>query len=207
MSKSPEVRVVLVRCGRTEWDAEERICGSADVPLCADGQKLAVEGARATSEGSIAVVLHGPDEASRETASAIAADLGSRTKGVDALAEMDLGLWEGLRQQDFEERYPTASRGWRDDPASVSAPEGETLGEADERVIGELARALERVKADGPIGVVLRPIAYGLATCWLRGMPMGSWRAAAEESGGSARYVVSRADLKGARDGTRSGAT
>lgn len=207
MSKASDIRVVLIACGSTEWDADNRICGSADVPLCPQGAAAAQAAAEATASEPVALVLHAPDEASAATAAAIAKAHDAKTRAVEGIAEMNLGLWEGLRREEFADRYPTASRGWRDDPASVSVPEGETLAAADERIIADLAKALERTRVgEAAVAVVLRPIAYGLATAWLRHQPLGHWRQAAEDAGPTAAYTVHRTDLKGVRDRSRTGA-
>lgn len=204
MSKSSDVRIALVACGLTEWDADDRVCGSADVPLCAEGLAEADRIARLLADEAVALVLHGPDEASEATAKAVARRQDARKRKVEGLTEMGLGLWEGLKRSEFEERYPTASKGWREDPASVSAPEGETLAEADERIVGELARTLERSKAgDAAIAVILRPIAFGLAVCWLKGLPMGSWREAGSDAGPVLWHTAARSDLKGVRTRAR----
>jgi broad specificity phosphatase PhoE len=86
---------------------------------------------------------------------------------VKALSEIDMGLWGGLRGDDLHERFSKAWRQWRDDPASVTPPGGEPAREAEVRIFAAMAKAFE--KGNGKtIGVVLRPIAHALATCWLR---------------------------------------
>jgi len=204
MGKLSEVRVALVACGLTEWEADDRVCGSADVPLCTRGQEEADTAARLLSDAPVGLVLHGPDEASEATAKAIARRQEARVRKAPGLAAMRLGLWEGLKRSEFEERYPKASKSWREDPARVSAPEGETLAEADERIVGELARALERSKAgETAVAVVLRPIAFGLALCWLKGLPMGSCREATRDAGPIVWHTIARSDLKGVRSRVR----
>jgi broad specificity phosphatase PhoE len=174
MAKTTEIRVLLMRTGETEWENAGRIAGSSDVPLSEAGRSAVtttVESIRA--EGTrLTAVFCGPDEASQATAHALAAATGAKIKVVDGLSEMNLGLWEGRLAEDLEQKCPTAYRQWVDDPTVIRAPEGETVEEAQERIVGAVSRALDRVRPDaGAVGIVLRPVAMGLVGCALSGAP------------------------------------
>jgi len=177
MPKASDLRVLLVRSGQTQWDAAGRVTGSADLPLTDAGRRHIQEEVAALDGARLGVVLCGPDEGSRETAGIVAEATGARVKTVEGLHEMRLGLWEGLRAADLEERYPKAYRQWTDDPAAVLVPDGETVSEAMDRLVSELARSLERVKeASQGVGVVLRPMALALVRCWMGdGKTKGVW--------------------------------
>lgn len=168
MAKTQHCRLLLMRSGATDWDEAGRLQGSVDLPLSAGahaglGERVALLG---TTE--LAVVLCGPDEASRETAEAIAAQTGCSVKVVDGLREVNMGLWEGMLTSEFEQRYPRVCRQWQEDPASVIAPEGEGWEEVQERVLASLTRELDRYQKVGAVGVVLRPFVWGLVNCRLR---------------------------------------
>src|SRR5690606_2258938 len=75
------------------------------------------------------VVLHGPDECSQQSAKIVSQHFGGRVKLVDDFREMDLGLWEGLRECELLDRQPTAYKQWRADPSSVQPPDGDTVAE------------------------------------------------------------------------------
>ena len=65
------------------------------------------------------------------------------TMPVDAipdLGEMALGLWEGLRNEELENRYCSAGRLFLDDPTGVHAPEGDEFQEYASRVQTAMAR-------------------------------------------------------------------
>ena len=146
------------------------MAGAADLPLTDAGMTQIREIAEGLKGASLSTVLCGPDEASRAVAKAVSEATGARVRGIEGLAEADLGLWEGLRRAELEERYPTAFRQWLEDPCSVTAPEGEATREAGDRIVSALGRALERHKSNGHgIAVVLRPVAYSLVRCWLEG--------------------------------------
>lgn len=174
MAKTTEIRVLLMRTGETEWEIAGRIAGSSDVPLSDAGRsavKDTVDSLRA-EDTHLAVVFCAPDEASQATADALAAATGAKVKTIDDLGEMNLGLWEGRLAKELEEKCPTAYRQWVENPAVIRAPEGESVDEAQDRIVSAVARALDRVRpGDGAVGVVLRPVAMGLVGCALSGAP------------------------------------
>jgi broad specificity phosphatase PhoE len=91
---------------------------------------------------------------------------------LDDLAEVDLGLWEGLLSEELVDRYPKAYKAWTHDPSAVDVPEGERFEAARSRALDQLGRGLLRlaVKSDHPaVGVVVRPLMYGI----LRGRLLG----------------------------------
>jgi broad specificity phosphatase PhoE len=166
MGKSKEIRVLLFRTGETEWERAGRIGGAADVPLSLSG----FEAVRKTVEGlngtRVATVYCGPDEASQATARELAQHGGTKVKVVDELGEIHLGLWEGLLKSELEGKCPRTYRQWVENPGVVRAPEGESLDEAQSRIMSALSRSLKGAKTDnGAIAFVLRPVAMALVGC------------------------------------------
>lgn len=172
MAKPTEFDVVLVRSGATEWDETGRLVGAADLPLSAAGRAALLEATESLSGSSLCTVLCGPDESSRATADLIASRDRIKPKAVEDLAEVGLGLWEGLLESDVEDRYPTAYRQWLENPAGVSIPEGEPLFEARERIVTALCKTIEKCKpVEGKLVVlVLRPLAMALVKDVLEGV-------------------------------------
>lgn len=171
MAKTETTRVVFIEAGPTAWDESGRITGSCDLPLAAAGLARAQAEAKELAGAKLAAVITGPDEACRQTAEVVvgASDPASKPKVklIAGLGEVCLGLWEGMRQDQLAEKCPTAYRQWREDPESVVVPEGETLEEAQGRVVQALGSALGRVGGEGAVAVVLRPMALALIRCWL----------------------------------------
>jgi broad specificity phosphatase PhoE len=172
MAKLNDIRVLLVRTGETEWERDGRIAGHSDVPLSEGGRRAVADLARQLEGVRLGTVYCGPDEASVATANELAAITGARVKPVECLSEIHLGLWEGMRQKELEDKCPRAYRQWMDDPTVVQVPEGETVPEAQDRLLGGLAKVLEKAKPEnGAVAVVLRPMAMGLVGCALNGVP------------------------------------
>jgi broad specificity phosphatase PhoE len=170
MSKDEDIRVFMLQAAPTEWDLSERVAGAADLPLTEDALGEIESVAEAFREATISSVLCGTDEASQSAAALLGQTTGAKVRSIEDLCEADLGLWQGMRRQDLIEKFPTASRQWLENPCSVTAPEGEAMREAADRIISGVSRGLERHRAAGQsLALVLRPVAYGLVTCWLDG--------------------------------------
>ncbi|MEO0631227.1 MAG: histidine phosphatase family protein [Planctomycetota bacterium] len=201
MGKRDSYNVVLIRCGPTDWDADGRIVGRIDLPLAADSS-LWLSDLLAGLEGAdLSCVMHGSDQCLLATAEAVARVTGGKLKRVPELVDVGMGLWEGLREQELEEKFPSAHREWRENPSNVSIPEGEPLRDAGRRLVSTIGRTLEKLRNPDPgVGIVLRPISYEVVRAWLTGTDVDGGAFSAE---GPAHvwHEVERARLREAREG------
>jgi len=117
------------------------------VPLSETGRAQAARLGAALASEPIDRIVHSPLDRTSETAAAIAAARGSAVPVAAAagLIEIDLGDWTGRSWQDFGD--DPAWRDWNERRGSARIPGGETMGEAQARIVGCLA-ALAR-EADG----------------------------------------------------------
>lgn len=196
MANVGDITVLLVRAGATEWDDAARLQGETDLPLSESGrQRLLHELGVFLGSGGRGIdlmsVLHGPDEASKETASLLARATHARRREIRDLQPVSLGLWEGLREAELLDRHPSAYRQWMEDPASVTPPQGERFADASDRLTAALSRALSR-SGKRTIAVVLRPIAHALVRCWLTGRPATELWSARDDSPAFERLVTPR---------------
>lgn len=172
MPKPSAINVLLVRAGATSWDEQHRLAGSADLPLCEQGRERVRAMAGELCGERLSSVYCGSDEASIATAEAVAAKLGGRVRAVKALSELSLGLWEGMTPAQLAEKNPRAYRQWSEDPANVNPPEGESFADAQERIVGEVVRLLERARSeDEGVCFVLRPLAMAILRLALEQSP------------------------------------
>lgn len=206
MGKSKDIRVLLVRTGETEWDRAGRIAGSTDVPLSIGGFEAVRTLAQEFKETRLSSVYCGPDEASQTTARELAQVTGGKVKVIDELGEIHLGLWEGMLETELQEKCPKAFRQWEEDPSVIQAPEGESLDQAQTRIMEAIGRSLSKAKTDnGAVAVVLRPVAMALVGCALGGVPNRNvWSMV--ESGPVTQWHTLPRDLgTEARQGARAG--
>lgn len=181
MAKRQTFRVLLIRSGATAWDEAERLQGDNDLPMSDAGKVALAAAARTLDADSLDLILTGPDEASRQTAAAVAERTDARTRKLDALAEVDLGLWEGLVESEVRDRYAKAFGAWEEDPTGVTPPEGETIADAAERILPAILKALDRA-GDERVAIVLRPVAHAILRARLVGEAMTNLWAVHEQA-------------------------
>jgi probable phosphoglycerate mutase len=130
-SEPASSEVWLVRHGETEWSAIGRHTSTTDLPLTAEGRRVAATLGDRLDHSSFALVLTSPRERARETARLS----GYAEAAVDAdLAEWDYGDLEGLTTPEIRETYPA----WTIWDGAV--PGGESAGQVSERLDRVVAR-------------------------------------------------------------------
>ena len=90
------IRVLLVRHGETDWNAQRRYQGQTDVPLNEAGRRQADALAERLAGEEISAVLSSDRQRARQTALAIAAPHGLPVQEEPRMCEIALGDWEGL---------------------------------------------------------------------------------------------------------------
>lgn len=166
-------RVWLVRHASTDWSGE-RWCGLTDLSLSAAGVAEARSlASRLAAELPAGVALvSSPARRARETAEAIARELGVRpdvggaiaVEIEDGLQEVDFGRAESCTWADIERRLPNLAAELAAGASEVDWPDGETAGAVRRRVGGAWRRLVER---DRPVvavchGGVIQTVLAGL---------------------------------------------
>ena len=70
------MRLELIRHGQTDWNSQDKLQGSSDVPLNDTGRGQALEAARVLAGAEWSAIVSSPLMRARETAQIIAAELG-----------------------------------------------------------------------------------------------------------------------------------
>ena len=109
------------------------------VPLSEAGRAQAARLGAALAGEAIDRIVHSPFARTRETAEAIAAVRRQPVPvaAAEGLLEIDLGEWTGRSWQDFGD--DPAWRAWNERRGSARIPGGETMGEAQARIVDCLA--------------------------------------------------------------------
>jgi broad specificity phosphatase PhoE len=141
----PDRRLILIRHGRTAWNAEGRFTTRTDVPLDAEGREQAARAGAALAGVRIDRILASPLERARHTAEAIAAARADGELGVTVdprLTEIDAGPFEGRTIPEIEAgRDAAAFRAWHADADVVEVDGAEPLAAAAARAGAFLADA------------------------------------------------------------------
>jgi uncharacterized phosphatase len=141
------VTFALIRHGQTDWNRDDKLQGSSDIPLNDTGRAQAREAARALADaGTWRAIVSSPLSRARETAEIIARDLGLELgPSYPDLVERDYGPLEGGSSSAAVAAHPH-----RDYPGA------ETL----DAVAARGRRALDAIAADyGDADVVI--VAHG----------------------------------------------
>jgi broad specificity phosphatase PhoE len=137
-------RILVVRHGQSEWNADGRWQGQADPPLSELGEQQAVAAARAV--GVVDGIYASDLERASRTAVLIAAELGADVLLDPRLRERHAGPWQGLTRAEISE-------GWPGFLQSGQRPEGY---ERDPSVVARVMAALDAIAEahDGDVLVV-----------------------------------------------------
>jgi broad specificity phosphatase PhoE len=184
MAKTANYRVLLLRTGATDWDLNDRVQGSTDLPLSETGGAEAAAAVAKLGRPPLTAVYCAPDEASVSTAEMLAAAAGVKAVPTPDFAEMAFGLWEGILKAELEDRFCRAGRLLSEDPTCVTPPEGECLGDYAERLFAALKKVLAKGRgrragtaasrgaliAPPGVGIVLRPVGDAVLRCAMAGL-------------------------------------
>jgi len=127
-------RLLMLRHGQTEFSAQRRYSGRADLPLTELGERQATAAAaRLANTGDVVAVVSSPMLRARQTAQPVAGALGVPLRVHDGLIEADFGAWEGLTFAEASARDPELHTRWLTD-TSVAPPDGESMDAVHRRV-------------------------------------------------------------------------
>ncbi len=97
----------FIRHGQTDWNRDDRLQGSSDIPLNDTGREQARETARALAGEGWEIVVSSPLLRARETAEIVSRELGIELgPSYSELSERDYGELEGESSSDTIERWP-----------------------------------------------------------------------------------------------------
>lgn len=171
------LNIMLIRPGSTDYDVQERIQGSLDIPLNEQGVAEVAETVEQLRDKGIEAVYAPGSLPSQQTAEIIAKALGVKFKKVERLASLNLGLWQGMLIDEVRHKQPKGYRQWQEQPENVCPPEGEMLSQADERIRLALVKLLKRHK-EGVIGLVVPEPLLSLARRFIAHGELGDlWKA------------------------------
>jgi probable phosphoglycerate mutase len=157
---------IVIRPGETDFDQQSRIQGTLGLPLTSTGQ-LQVEETISRLEGTpLQLIYSSPTEPALTTARQLGTALDIPVKELDGLENLDHGLWEGMLLDDLKRKNPRVYKQWREQPEAVCPPDGETCGQAYDRVRRALKRPSKRrhafaVVAPEPVATIVSNVLRG----------------------------------------------
>ena len=174
--------ILLAAAGTTQWDHDRRLQGSRSLPLSQEGRREVQQVAGQLADMPLKAIYTGNSTHCLESARILAQGHRLRVRCLRTLAEVNQGLWEGLRLDELERCYAHSYRAWLRDPESVRPPQGETLTHAYERVRAVLVSIAQRHPHE--LAAIVAPrLLRALIQCCLRGLgPEAVWNLYREDA-------------------------
>ena len=131
-------RLLILRHGRTEWNASGRFQGQLDPPLDELGREQAKGAARHLAGLGIEHIVTSDLQRAAHTADALAAGTGLKAIRDLRLRELHLGAWQGLTRTEAQLRFPEGYQAWVDGAdfqrsASIDGEQAESYREVADR--------------------------------------------------------------------------
>jgi broad specificity phosphatase PhoE len=133
--------IVLIRHGET--DMAGRFCGHSNPDLNHAGESQVIRLAKEVAMLGIDRIYSSDLRRASRTATAIVQRIGVSVDFLPELREIHFGLWEGLRWQEIEDRFPEEASRWIREFPLLSAPGGEAYPNFTARVDAVISSLLE----------------------------------------------------------------
>lgn len=137
-------KVYLVRHGQTAWNVGEIFRGRADIPLDETGKREVHLAGETLRDETLHAVYSSPLSRSMETAENIAKFHDISVTPLDAIVDISYGEWEGMGNQEVQQKYPELHALWLSEPHKVIFPGGESLDEVRSRTMAALEDLLAK---------------------------------------------------------------
>lgn len=147
-------RLILIRPGSTDFDDQQRIKGSLDIPLNDRGADQAEQTALDLADTYIDAIYSSPCLSARQTSQCIGKKRSTKVKIEENLRNISRGLWHGKSISELKQTQPKLYKQWQEHPESVTPPQGESLEEAKQRVAKCLKKIARRHNGH-PIAIIM----------------------------------------------------
>lgn len=169
--------LILLRHGRTEFNATGRFQGQLDVSLDPLGTaQAAAAAAHLASAHPISRIVSSDLSRARQTAEALAGATGIGIELDQQLREITVGEWEGLTRDQVGQQWPQELQDWLDG-IDMRPPGGESRTESALRMRTAVEDQVSRTAEDGVLAIVAHGAVIRGATELLLGLD-GSSRGA-----------------------------
>ena len=122
------MRIIMLRHGQTDWNAQQKYQGQSDIPLNDTGREQASQAALLIKGQEPVQAIYCSDLVrAHETAEIIGRSLRIEPICDARLRELSFGEWEGLTFTEVYEKFPQAFDDWFRDTENYTVPGGESF--------------------------------------------------------------------------------
>lgn len=175
-------KIYLGRHCKTQWNIENRLIGTTDLPLCAEGLAEANENKFKIENLGIDRIVCSSLKRAQETAKIYAEHLGVPLHVCAGLREIDHGIWNGQKLVELLNDPDSDFKQWFNDPTSIPIPQGsEPIESAQKRVV-ETIRKIALKYPGETVLVIMHKHIRSLLTCALNDIGIRQFRENINES-------------------------
>lgn len=153
-------RIVLIRHGETDWNAERRLQGHIDIALNSEGRRQAAALGAALAGASFDAIYASDLQRAHQTAQAVAALHGMPVRAEPGLRERCFGGFEGLLYAEIEQRFPRQFAAWQAREVDSAMPAGVRHAETFRKFYQRCTGAIMGIARRHP-GQTLALVAHG----------------------------------------------
>lgn len=173
-------RLLMLRHGQTEWNAENRMQGQLDAELSELGRDQAVAAAEVLAKRQPLLIVSSDLCRAYDTAVELAERTGSPLVVDARLRETNLGDWQGMTHGEVDAVAPGARVAWRND-ATWAPHGGESRVDVARRSLPLIAELVDSQpdwgadKSDRPVLLVAHGGLIAALTARLLDLPVDNW--------------------------------
>lgn len=174
-------RLVLLRHGQTQSNADNRMQGQIDTELTDVGRAQAINAAQVLSKRQPLVIYSSDLRRAHDTARTLSEHCGHQEVHLDQrLRETHLGDWQGMTHHEVDEQSPGARMAWRED-ARMAPHGGESRIDVADRSIPLVREIFDNEPewgaddCDRPVVLVSHNGVIGALAAALLDLPVDSW--------------------------------
>ncbi|MGD7708149.1 histidine phosphatase family protein [Microlunatus sp. Y2014] len=175
-SRTGATRFILLRHGRTAWNAAGRFQGQADIPLDDVGEQQAQAAADVLVDERIDTIWASDLVRAHATALAVGERHGLPVRTDRQLREIHVGSWEGMTSAEVAELDPSYGERYARGEDVRRSPTGETSSEVGTRVAARLREIAAAEPSGSTVLVGIHGHAAYAGSAALLGMPYEQWK-------------------------------
>jgi probable phosphoglycerate mutase len=170
-------RVVILRHGRTTWNAERRFQGQEDPPLDAVGIAQAKRAGEILNNINFAKIVSSDLQRAKVTASLIAQSTKQQVTEDVGLRETNCGAWQGRTWPEIHAEDPLTLAAWSTSGDVRPGGTGETRSEVANRFVASVQTHVAELQLGQTLLVVTHGGAARAGISELLQLPRGNWGA------------------------------
>ena len=169
------MNLILVCHRETQFNLDGRAIGNNPVGLNARGRLQALRTAEALVSLMPIALYTRPLRRALETAPIISQRLGVEVCPCDNLKEINVGLLDGLTQDEMWQQYPDFMRTWSSDGPTAVMPGGEYILQVQKRA-WDTIEEIKGLHPEDNVAVVSHSFTLQVLMCRLIGMPLSNFQ-------------------------------